>query len=400
MGEHINTPNVLSTYLVTTTGKREHMKAFGKGQFNNLVHFNETILYMHIVFVCHTRWIIFNDIIRYKAYKEFHKIFNMLLCKWYNEQKMGLINMKLFNIIGAFTFLLTIEPSSNANLVGTNRQGNRFEANETSVETEYDTYSNDGYISLESSSVSITPFPGGGGSSGSSSDRKVSAGDLSKNKVEDCNSYNGLTIGNFRSDSWRGSNLIGRYMDINIASIKKVTGVYSHFGSYFDYNILKSGAAYSTIEDSNEYTDTKTESFSFSMSVSNYVEAKLEAKADIDVISASVSFGTKIGATYSYGCTYTRSTTETYKWTNYFSISSSTADYCPEGYSLSIGKQGTYYVVEGDYQETSVWWWGDYPTQGTSRQYFKSVIANPTNFNYCYVYKAKSDSDSDYYNTK
>lgn len=189
-------------------------------------------------------------------------------------------------------------------------------------------------------------------------------------------------------------------MDINITSIKKVTGVYSHLTSYFDYNVLKSGAASSAIEESNEYTDTKTESFSFSVSVNGYVEAKLEAKASVDVMSVSAGVGVKIGATYSYGCTYTRSTTEIYKWTNYFSITSDTADYCPDGYSLSIGKHGTYYVVEGNYQETSIWWWGDYPTQGTSRQSFVSVIANPSNFNYCFVYKAKSDSNTDYYNTK
>lgn len=30
MGKHINTPNVLSTYLVTIEGKREHMRFFDK----------------------------------------------------------------------------------------------------------------------------------------------------------------------------------------------------------------------------------------------------------------------------------------------------------------------------------------------------------------------------------
>lgn len=308
--------------------------------------------------------------------------------------------MNRISIISILVMLSTIQPNSTTNLSKYNQKMNKFEANRASVETSYNAYSNDGYISLAGSNITITPFPGGGGSSGSSSDRKVSASDLSKNKVEDVDNYNGLKTGNFRSDTWRGSNLIGRYMDINVTSIKKVTGVYSHFGSYFDYNILKSGSASSTIEESNEYTDTKTESFSFSISVNGYVEAKLEAKASIDVISASVGVGAKIGATYTYGCTYTRSTTETYKWTNSFSISSATADYCLEGYSLSIGKQGTYYVIEGDYQETSIWWWGDYPTQGISRQYFTSVIGNPANFNYCFVYKAKSDSNTDYYNTK
>ncbi len=281
------------------------------------------------------------------------------------------------------------------------QNGKKLEANPANAETVFGLDDNDSYISLTNSGLNNKPHPiGGGGSSSSSSDRKVKASDLSKNVVENCEGYNELKVGNFNSDTWRGSNMIGRYMNINIKSIKKVTGVYSHFGSYFDYNILKSGSVNSTIEESNEFTDTLTNSFSFSMSINGYVESKLEAEAKIDVISASVGIGTKTGATFSYGCTYTRSSTMTYKWTNIFTISSATADYCPDGYALSLGKQGTYYVVEGDYQEMSMWWWGNYPTQGTSRQDFTSVIANPSNFNCCYVYKAKTDSDTDYFNKK
>lgn len=231
----------------------------------------------------------------------------------------------------------------------------------------------------------------------STSTTKITTNQLTKNKEEQIESYKNLSISSFESDGWRGSNLIGRHMNINITKIIKVTGIYSHFSSYFDHDILESGSANSAFSSNSTYTDTNNLSYAFNFSVNYYVEAKLEAKANIDVVSTSASLNQKYGASYVYSCTNTRNSTVTQYWSTNFTISEKTADYCLEGYSLSIGKQGVYYYFVGNYQEISEWWWGNYATQGTSTQYFVCVLANPSDFDYCFAYKLKSDTESDYY---
>ncbi len=228
--------------------------------------------------------------------------------------------------------------------------------------------------------------------------KEITANDLVENSVSSMNSLKGITVNEtFDSDGWRGANAIGRFYRIKVTTINRITGIYSHFGSYFDRSILESGSAQTAVEVADSYSDTYSESLSYKETIDLYAEAKMEAKLDLDVASLSAGFGEKIGASYTYGCTYTRNKTENQKWSTVFSLSKDTARYCPSGYGLSIGKEGTYYLLSGEYQEYSHWWWGNYPTQGSSRKYFSTVSANPANFIYCFAYKLKSDTDRDFY---
>lgn len=231
----------------------------------------------------------------------------------------------------------------------------------------------------------------------STDNRLVKESDLRKNEITELDSYKDLSTGHYKSDEWRGSNMIGRYMDIYITGIYQINGIYSHYSSYFDHDILESGSASTYIDTTESFTDTKALSLSFDFSVNYYVEAKLESCANIDVVSASASVKEKVGASYVYDCTHTRNSTIETKWSSHFSISSKTAAYCPDGYAISIGKEGTYYFIEGYYQEMSMWWWGNYETQGTTHQYFTSVLANPSNSNYCFAYKNKLNTNDDYF---
>lgn len=244
------------------------------------------------------------------------------------------------------------------------------------------------------------PGAGGGGGTPDSSDRKVKASDLRENIVTNIENFRNLSIGNQHSDSWRCSDLIGHYLNINISNISKVNGVYSHFPAYFDYNLLKSGAVQSSIDETDEYKDTYTEALSFSSSVDSRFEGAIAAKVSDDSDSLGAGMQIKSGATYAYGCALTRSSMKSYKWSASFSITAATAAYCPDGYALSIGKQGTYYVIEGDYQEYSIWWWGDYPTSGSEKQSFKAVFSNPSDLVYSFVYKLKSDTERDFVSNK
>lgn len=229
----------------------------------------------------------------------------------------------------------------------------------------------------------------------------VKPSDLIENQISEVSNYKHLEKGtSIQSQGWRGSNLIGRYYKIDITKITKVQGIYSHLGSYFDKSVLQSGSAEESLKSSDTYTDTRTESFSYTYSIEKYIDVALSAKIDVDVATLSARFGVKTGATYSYGCTYTESQTSSYQWSTNFNIGSNAANYCPDGYGLSVGKEGTYYLLEGQYQEYSQWWWGDKPTQGTSMKYFSTVLASPSDFIYCFAYKKKSDTTGDYYYRK
>lgn len=229
------------------------------------------------------------------------------------------------------------------------------------------------------SGKSFAQDPGaGGGGTPDSSDRKVKASDLRENMKESLASFRGLSVRNaLHSESWRGDGLIGHYMKIDITSIYRINGVYSHFPAYFDYNILKSGSVQASVVEAGEFKDTYSESLSFSFAIDGRVEKSLNAGVNLDDVSLSGSMQLKGGAAFTYDCSMTRFSTFSYRWSKYFSISSATADYCPDGYALSIGKQGTYYVIKGNYQDYTNWWWGDYPTSGSESKEFTAVFANP-----------------------
>jgi hypothetical protein len=230
-----------------------------------------------------------------------------------------------------------------------------------------------------------------------SSTTKVSDADLKENSIEPQQSFSGLSIDHtYNSDGWRGTNKIGRYMAITINSISKVTGVYSHYLDYFDHDLLESGAASEKLNNSSKCVDTVGKTVSFSYSVEYQVESKIGFLVEADGISESASVSEKLGAKFSYDCTYTRNSTKEYNWSQSFCLDSTAATYCPQGYSMSIGRKGIFQVITGSYQEMSVWWWGHYPTQGSSRKHFVSVLVDSDTLSSCFVYKKNNDPSKDY----
>jgi hypothetical protein len=225
---------------------------------------------------------------------------------------------------------------------------------------------------------------------------KISASDLQPNVVTFVSNYGSVSIGNHKSDTWRGANFLSHYMKYNISKIYHVNGVYSHFPDYFDHDVLASGSAAESIEREKKFSDTYTKSFSYSFGVDIHLESALSLLAKLSGITSSASLNLKIGATYSYSCSYTRTQTRNFSWTSYFSVNSTTADYCPQGYTLSVGKAGDYYEIEGKYQEHTIWWWGDFPSQDTTIKDFNAVLASPSDYGYCFVYKLKTNTTQDY----
>lgn len=179
--------------------------------------------------------------------------------------------------------------------------------------------------------------------SGSNSDdqgRKVQASDLKKNTINSVDQCYGIKIDTFDSTGWRGRNAIGRVMRVKIENIYQITGIYSHFGSYFDHSILESGSAQEAFESAGSYTDTYANSCSFDYQIDEHTEEGIQAKLDIDAASLSTNSNVKSGATFNFNCTYTRNSVESFKWSSRFSLGKEAADYCPDGYGLSSAEKG------------------------------------------------------------
>lgn len=208
--------------------------------------------------------------------------------------------------------------------------------------------------------------------------------------------WNGISKGEYRTNSWFVG-AFSRYMNVKINKIKRAVGVYSHLYNYFSSPILEANAGKFSISSNTTYIENISNSLSFNCSVDGHVEETLSMKANLDFVSADAKVTTKTGISYAFDTKFTRSATQEVKWSSQFEINENCAKYCPEGYGISIGLVGTYYIFEGEYQEMTSWWWGDFPTQGTEPHNFIATYATPFEYTYTFVYKKIGDSEKDYY---
>lgn len=179
-------------------------------------------------------------------------------------------------------------------------------------------------------------------------------------------------------------------------SIQKYVGVYSHF-QFFSRPVLESGSGAFNYSSTFSCTQTTKETVGFSFSVAYELEESLSAEINVDGISASASASERTGASFSYDYTWSRLTQVTTNESTYLSLTQSSATYCPSGYSMSLGYVGTYYVLTIEFQDYTNWWWGDYPTQGTSLQATHCLISNEPQYSVNYVFSKVSDPDTLYY---
>lgn len=69
------------------------------------------------------------------------------------------------------------------------------------------------------------------------------------------------------------------------------------------------------------------------------------------------------------------------------SLKEGAADYCPDGWAISIGLIGTYYIVDFEYQDFTNWWWGQQPTNGSSPTRMKVTIADESAMSFGLIHR-------------
>lgn len=225
-----------------------------------------------------------------------------------------------------------------------------------------------------------------------SPDCLVSEDDLIKNDEDPVSSTGTGLYANqsFHSETWGA---IGHYYLIEISNITSVTGAYSHFGYFYEKNLLESGNLDVSFYRDSTYTVTSGHSVTYSFNVDSKVESAIGAKENVYDLNMNVDAHQKTGASYIYNYTYSRMNQSTERWSTNIELNKNTARYCPDGYSITVGMIGHFYLIHGTYQEYTNWWWGDYPSSGSELKTFDAIVCNEQTMTLGYVYLEGGDDD-------
>ena len=196
---------------------------------------------------------------------------------------------------------------------------------------------------------------------------------------------------------------MGHELDYKVNLIEKINGQYCHWSKGFYSKVALLDGSLSSLEES-DYSYIASSSISVSMVSTMFysLASAVTAFASLDsIVSASATL--KEGSTFTEQNKYTYSRTKTY---NYYSnekikLDANSASSCPDGYSISIGLIGTFYLLNITYTEYTNWWWGKYVTQGTNENTTTNVIVpNETDMTKGYVLQKIGDSETKYYLAK
>ena len=250
----------------------------------------------------------------------------------------------------------------------------------------------------QNASFSFASLSGsGGGSSGSST---ISSSSLVATKETSLSSYGGLvkyTSSNqvvYTSASWLVG-IIGHTYETKITSITKVQGVYSHL-QFISRELLLSGSSLTSLN-TYTYSAASEEAMYFYNSVEGKIEASLYASASFGgTVSASTSAKTAVSYKSVKTQYYTRKTVQTSKYTTITSLNSTSAQYCPTGYAITVGQHGTYYEVEATAQIYQNWWWNSHKAYGDPID-VSFIICDVSSLITDYVYKKDTGSSTLYY---
>lgn len=252
-------------------------------------------------------------------------------------------------------------------------------------------YAYENKLDLTESSI-ITPIKqieldsgGGGGSSytmiQSTSTSKNSLGALTKNTT--------YTSKKFRQG------LIENYYTYKVTGITEHNGVYSNlFGTYYSKALLESGSVTNTMIQNRTYEETVSESFNFSMAVGFELEAGLYYSAELAAgLTGTMSAKSTVNISYSYAYTYSRVEKVSRSTSTTYVVNDLTAQYCPTGYSISIGKVGEFTVLTLEVKQYEIWWWGTYEV---ASNYVNVVYVDEGNLTETFIYKVPSTQQTYY----
>jgi len=172
-----------------------------------------------------------------------------------------------------------------------------------------------------------------------------------------------------------------------------------HILNFFGKSVLESGNCSFNYNESNTVTILKDNSLIFSKSLSVAVTNRIYAGFGLEYAGlkggadTSLSISNELSRVIEYK--YTREETTTQTTDSSIVIDKTTAKYCPDGCSISIGLVGTYYKVRCIQQEEKNWW-GHWYKVGTGN-IVSFVIVNEPVLSYHYVAYKGANSDDLYY---
>lgn len=230
------------------------------------------------------------------------------------------------------------------------------------------------------------------------SDFEISRYNIKSTSVDDDISAKGDCKVNVAFDSdWFKVGGFSHFYRITPLSIKKVKGVYSNLFPYVSKNALADESVSYKKDTDYIYTETKTETVSFEIDLSIKIFLSLWAKLASKEVSAEAAVSSKEEMSYNYANSKTFSSTSKVAYSSSMRLNSASTKSCPDGYSMSLGLVGTYYVINASIQEYTIWWWGNSPTSGQSTYTRECVYSNESTMSQGYVFQITGDSEHFYY---
>lgn len=190
------------------------------------------------------------------------------------------------------------------------------------------------------------------------------------------------------------SGFFDNYFEYKILSIKEYKGVYSHFQYYSKY-LLESGSASFDYSKDFNYKTSMGKTVNFLFTVNKTLE--MAFYTELDIVSDFSSAGSKINSKhtdsmmYSYGTFYTRKSVAEYNMSEKLHLGRESAEYCPDGYSMSIGLTGKFWEIEFEYRNV---------VAGIKKDAYKNskaVLSDESEMSYNFVYRNDKTFETGFY---
>lgn len=191
---------------------------------------------------------------------------------------------------------------------------------------------------------------------------------------------------------WDG--LTSHTLKWSVLAVTQVTGVYAFSdvcGGFVSKYALEAGNA--EIKNSYRYQTAKGVNILFSRNYYWNITNTVNAYVTGEYASANLEIQQGLVFTSGVSYSYMEKTERDFSMT--LTLNKNSARYCPEGWGMTIGLVGTYYVLEFQCQDFINWWWGQQPADGSGPVRYRVVVADENYMTICFVHKKVDDAYND-----
>lgn len=191
---------------------------------------------------------------------------------------------------------------------------------------------------------------------------------------------------------WDG--LTSHTLKWSVLAVTQVTGVYAYSnvcGGFVSKHVLEAGNA--TVQNSYRYQSVEGVNIVYESDYYWNVRNAVNGFVTGEYTSANLEI--QSGLVFASGASYSSMQKVEHDFSMLLTLNKNSARYCPEGWGMTLGLVGTYYILEFQFHDFTNWWWGQQPTNGGSPVRYRVTVAEEVFMTTCFVHKKVNDTYND-----